>query len=125
MQKAAYKLEEVFGLINEGKVVFSSPSRSIRRVIAVYRDTEIPKDEGAARRFIYDGIKALTEKNFCGTHLQWDRVVVDKYGLVFDGKPWFIKFAIIEGELEEISFHPPEQELKTMGGIVISTGRKK
>lgn len=44
---------------------------------------------------------------------------MDKYGLMFDGRPWFIKFAIVDGELEEISFHPPEKELKTLSGLVI------
>jgi len=122
MQRAAYSLSEVFRLIDEKKVVFTAPSRSIRQVTAVYRNTASPKDEIEAREFICEGIKTLTEKHFCGSQMQWGNLVVDKYGVIFDGKPWFVKFAIVEGELEEISFHPPEQELKTLGGLLIPKG---
>ncbi|NDC24450.1 MAG: hypothetical protein EB078_11985 [Proteobacteria bacterium] len=116
VQLATYPLENVFLLVDTHKVVFTAPSRSLRQVMAVYSGT---KSEKEAREFIYEGIKCLTEKHFCGSQIQWGDLVVDKYGLMFDGRPWFIKFAIVDGELEEISFHPPEKELKTLSGLVI------
>lgn len=122
MERAAYSLVEVFRLIGERKVIFSAPSRSIRRVIDVYRGSDAPKTETDARDFILEGLKTLTERNFCGSQVQWGDLVVDKYGLIYDGKPWFVKFAITDGELEEISFHPPEQELRTHGGLLVPKG---
>lgn len=116
VQLATYNLAEVFRLIDADKVVFTAPSRSLRQVMAVYSGT---KSEKEAREFIYEGIKCLTDNHFCGSQMQWVDLVVDKYGLMFDGRPWFIKFAIVDGELEEISFHPPEKEFKTLSGLVI------
>lgn len=122
VQQAAYSLADVFRLIDGNKVVFTAPSRSIRKVIEVYLTSGTPKTEIEARDFILQGIKMLTEKHFCGSQLQWETVVVDKYGIIYDGKSWFVKFAITDGELEEISFHPPEKDLKTEGGILIPKG---
>lgn len=122
MQQATYSLDEVFRLIGAGKIAFSAPSRSTWQVITAYAGTATPKDEEGARGFICEGLKQLKPENFCGSQMQWGDLVVDKYGLIFDGRPWFTKFAVTEGELEEISFHPPEKELKTLGGLVIPKG---
>jgi hypothetical protein len=47
----------------------------------------------------------------------------DEYGLVYEKRGWYAKFRIDEdGDLDEISFHPPERELKTVGGLVIAAG---
>lgn len=60
--------------------------------------------------------------------LQWGDAscIADVYGLIFDGKPWFVKFRIDEdGELDEISFHAPAKEIKTVAGKVIPAGEVK
>ena len=75
VQRAAYNLDDVFRLIDEGKVVFTAPSRSLQQVMAVYGGA---KNEREARAFIYDGIKCLKGENFCGTQMQWGDLVVDK-----------------------------------------------
>lgn len=125
MQKPHYSLEAVFALIdsymidgNENNVWFSAESRSIEAVIAAYRGTEKCKDRVSAIDFILMGIKQLTDQWFWASHLQWG-VVVDKYGLIYDEKPWFIKFAIEDNLLNEISFHPTEEEVKTVGGFIV------
>jgi hypothetical protein len=64
----------------------------------------------------------LEEKNFYKSQIQWETVVVDIYGLNYDEKPWFIKFFIEDGILLEISFHPPQTEFTTLGGIKINKG---
>ncbi len=120
MQQAVYSLADVFRLIDEGKVTFTAPSRSINQVMAVYGSA---KNEREIKAFIFEGIKQLTANNFCGSQMQWGDLVVDKYGLIFDGRPWFVKFAIVDGDLEEISFHPPEKELKTLSGLIIPKGQ--
>ena len=55
-------------------------------------------------------------------------MVVDVYGLLFDARPWYVKFSIKDEEnengaleklLQEISFHPPSEGFVTSGGINI------
>lgn len=58
----------------------------------------------------------------------WDdpSYVADEYGIIFDNAPWYVKFVLVEAELclHSISFHPPEREMKTVGGFVIPRGSK-
>ena len=123
MQKAKYDLAEVFKLVDAGKIDFTLPKKSIDAVVAVFRDSQKPLTVPEAEEFICSGIKTLTDKNFCGSQLQWETLVVDKYGLLFDDRPWFVKFAIGEdGRLEEISFHPLVEALTTLWGIKIPKG---
>lgn len=79
-----------------------------------------------AEAFILKGILELKEENFYKRVIQWgdSKCIADVYGIVFDGKPWFVKFRIDSEEdlLEEISFHPPEETFVTVGGIQISAG---
>jgi hypothetical protein len=65
------------------------------------------------------GILVLKPEDFVERILQWGSVVADVYGLVFDARPWYVKFIFEEGVLEEISFHPPEKPLKTVVGKLI------
>lgn len=52
--------------------------------------------------------------------MQWQTDVADQYGILFDGRPWFVKFLIgDDGLLEEFSFHPPEKPLPIKSGAVI------
>ena len=74
-----------------------------------------------AVRFILNGILTITENDFCFSNLQWNdpKLVADVYGIIYDGRSWFVKFLIENGCLEEISFHPPEKPMKTIGGKFI------
>ena len=72
--------------------------------------------------FVLAGIKELTDRHFVKTVLQWGKPA-DVYGLIYDGKPWYVKFTLEDdGTLQEISFHPPELEMITIGGIKVPAG---
>jgi len=97
----------------------SAKSRSVDAVIWAFRGSSNPKSVSEAVKFILDGIKALDDGAFVQSAVQWGdpKCIADIYGLIFEGKPWFVKFLIDEnGILEEISFHPPEKDLKTVSG---------
>jgi hypothetical protein len=125
-EMAKYPLDDIFGLIRESKYWFSAQSRSLYEVIRVYASTN-PKTLVEAEKFILEGILTLSAKNFYRRNIQWE-MVVDQYGVIFDSHPWFVKLAIQNEEneagvseplLQEISFHPPEKEFTTTGGIKI------
>lgn len=81
--------------------------------------------EDEVEAFILRGIKTLTDAHFIQRVLQWDdpKCVADVYGIIFEGCPWYVKFLIDEeGILEPISFHPPEKDLTTSGGIKVPKG---
>lgn len=120
-----YDLEEVKKLVLAGRFWISAPSRSIDEVVRVYVETSWSKSEADARNFICEGLLALRPGNFAGRAIQWSGEVADQYGLIFDGRPWFVKFLIGEdGDVEEISFHPPARPLKTQDGSIISAEGK-
>ncbi|MBI4405458.1 MAG: type II toxin-antitoxin system MqsR family toxin [Deltaproteobacteria bacterium] len=122
--KPAHPLDEVKRLVNaylqEGKdtVFISAPSRSVDQVMMIYPHFGVEQE---AVTFILNGILTLTESDFCFSNLQWNdpNLVADVYGIIYDGKPWFIKFLIENDCLEEISFHPPEKPLRTVSGKTI------
>lgn len=95
----------------------------------MYANTGNPKTDSEAERFVLDGIFTLSDQNLYQCGMQWG-VVVDIYGLIYDGRPWYVKFAIADEEennvtepwLQEISFHPPNKEFETLGGIKIPAG---
>ncbi|MGK5084298.1 hypothetical protein WDW37_13460 [Bdellovibrionota bacterium FG-1] len=116
-----YSLHDVFALIDSGNYWFSAPSRSYRSVVAVFAKTKTHKTPIEAAAFILLGIKALTEKHFVQTVLQWGSGA-DVYGLIYEGYPGYIKFMIDEDGLQEISFHLAEKEMITIGGIKIPAG---
>ena len=81
--------------------------------------------EDVVEALILRGIKALTDAHFVQRVIQWDdpKCVADVYGITFEGCPWYVKFLIDEeGILEQISFHPPEKDLMTVGGFKVPKG---
>ena len=122
--KAKHDLKAVSKLLDGGKVAFTARSRSTKVIIKLYKETGQIKSEGDAERFIVRAIKELTPAHFFQSVLQWGdpKCVADVYGLIFDSRPWYVKFLIDEGVLEQISFHPPEKKFTTTGGIVIPKG---
>ena len=121
--KAHYSLQQVQSIVREGKTeqIHILPKRSTFQVIRTYAATGKSLTIKEANEFILKGLLQFTEKNFLKSQIQWD-CVVDIYGLIFDAKPWFVKFYIEEGELVETSFHPPEKTFTTTGGIKIPKG---
>lgn len=121
--KPAHPLSEVKRLVNaylqdnRDTIWFSATSRSINQVAAIYPHF----DQQAIVRFILNALLILTEADYCSSNLQWagSQLVADVYGIICDGKPWFVKFLIENDCLEEISFHPPERPLQTVGGKLI------
>lgn len=123
-----YDLKQMQSLVQTGdldKIWFSAPSRSVHEVIRVFKETDNPKDYEEAIDFILKGLLALTEDDFVKVSPQWDIEFADVYGLQFENLPWFVKFILKDGELEEISFHPPKVEMKTVSGKVIPPEEKK
>ena len=118
-----YPLAEVWRRIDEGRYWFPASSRSVNCVMKLYAKLNRPMTTEAAEAFILAGIKTLTLEDFYQRVLQWD-CVADIYGVVYDNNPWFIKFMIDpeEDELQEISFHTPKEDFKTVGGIHICKG---
>lgn len=125
--KAKNELPYVFGLIHANKYWFAAPSRSVNKVIEVYAASGIPMTSTEAEVFIIQGVLALKEENFFQSSMQWE-MVVDIYGLIHQGLPWYVKIGVQDDETEdgtkepwlhEISFHPPEKPFKTVGGIEI------
>src|SRR4051794_13341393 len=105
--KARYALKDVFRLINEGKYWFSARPRSSVAVIRAFASSGKINGEKEAESFILRAILFLTEAHFCQSVLQWNdpKCVADVYGLIYDDRPWYVKFRIEDDELEEISFH--------------------
>jgi len=128
--KAKFSLAEVFRIIDScdlNRIWFSAPSRSVNEVIKAYAGSTTPKNYEDAVKFILGGIKTLDDGAFVERVVQWGdpKCIADVYGLIYDGKPWYVKFRIEDdGVLDEISFHPPEKELKTISGKIISKGAK-
>lgn len=122
--KAKHDLKVVFKLLDGERVVFTARSRSTKTIIKIYKETSQIKSEGDAERFIVCAMKELTPAHFYQSVLQWGdpKCVADIYGLIFDNRPWYIKFLIDEGVLEQISFHPPEHKFTTTGEIMIPKG---
>jgi hypothetical protein len=126
-QTPKHDLISVQALIRRGvadSIWFSAPSRSLNEVVRVYSGTDTPKSLAEAADFICAGILELTPRHFVERVLQWE-VVADVYGIIYDHRPWYVKFVLDDGVLEEISFHPPEKALKTVGGLQIPTETKK
>ena len=124
-KKARYDLQQVFAIIDSGKtgcIWFPAPSRSVLAVVRVYEKTATPKDLNEAKEFILAGIRALKDGDFVDHNYQWE-TTHDIYGIVVDGRPWYVKFCIDgDGDLSQVSFHPPERELKTVDGHIIAAG---
>ena len=123
--EARYQLSDVFRLLDEKKFWFSARSRSIFQVARIFEARGEPLAEDEVETFILRGIKALTDAHFVQRVIQWDdpKCVADVYGIIFEGCPWYLKFLVDEeGLLEQISFHSPEKDLVTTGGIMVPKG---
>lgn len=119
-----YDLKDVFDIINladEERIWFSVPAKSYESVVQVYSETDSPMTNSEAVSFVLDGILALQDENFVNQVTMYGDPtdVADEYGIIYDGKPWYVKLQIIEGDLNEISFHPPQKKLVTFSGKVI------
>ena len=123
-----FSLTDVFAVIDSGdekRIWFSAKRRSVAAVIEVFRRAGTPKTYEEAVRFILEGIKTLTDADYVQTTTLFNdpTYVVDLYGVSFDGRPWYVKFRLDDdGDLEELSFHPPETEMRTVGGKLIQAG---
>jgi hypothetical protein len=118
--QAHYSLSEVVRLIGQNKFECGY-TRAIKSVVDVFATTNTPKSQEEARQFIADGLKTLTPHDFFESQFQND-ITVDKYGIIFAERPWFIKFYIANDFLEELSFHPPKDSFKTVGEKKIPKG---
>ena len=121
-QTAKYDLKAVQHLCRSadlGNIWFPAPSRSIAKVIEVYGGTDAPKGYEEAMQFILSGIQALSPGDFVERVLQWGAIAADVYGLIFDGRPWYVKFIFENGNLEQISFHSPDKPMKTVLGKTV------
>ena len=123
--KAKHSLKEVVKAVDEKRYWFSAPSRSIDEVIRVLGKQGNSKTRAEAETFILQGLKKLKDGDFVESVLQWNdpKCVADVYGATIEGLPWFIKFRIDEeGDLDEVSFHPPNKSMITISSQVIPEG---
>ncbi|MNL55361.1 hypothetical protein D3C87_1787690 [compost metagenome] len=135
---ARFPLAKVKKLIEEDldnpekeRVIFSAKSRSIDAVIRVHRGLKGRRmTTEQAANFIKYRILELTDQNFQKSKIgQWgdSTFVVDQYGMIHEGVPYFIKFNIDEesDQLNEISFHPMERDMVLASGDVIKASGEK
>ena len=118
--KAHYSLSEVVRLIEKNKFECAY-TRAIKPVVDAFATTKTPKSQDEARQFIAEAMKTLTPDDFFGSQIQ-NEITVDKYGLIYADRPWFVKFYIANDFLEQLSFHPPKDSFKTVGGKRIPEG---
>jgi len=127
--KSKFELSDVFKIIDskdETKIYFSAFSRSVMPVMEVFQIENKAITQEQAKEYILEGIRTLTPEHFVRTVILFNdsTYLADEYGCYFDNKPWYIKFRIDEeGNLEEVSFHPPLRDIVTSAGIVIEARR--
>lgn len=111
-----WNLLDVHRLIKEKNYWFSCYSRSIKEVIRVFQATSTPKNNEEAEQYILSKLASLSPSNFAHTEFVFGQRC-DVYGEYFDDVPWYIKFTLKDDEgnecLNNLSFHPPEEPLKT------------
>lgn len=123
---ARYPLPEVRRLIEEKRYWFPAKPRSIHAVISVFEDLGTGIQESEAVSYILEAVSRLKTADFCESVLQWNdpKCIADVYGIMKDGHPWYVKLRIDDNELEEISFHPPEKQMRLANGKMIPAGKK-
>jgi hypothetical protein len=120
VQSPKFDLEEVKQLAREwmgGKHCgwFSAATCSVDYVIHVFECTQVE-----AEAIILDGILKLESGDFSRRIAMWGSVA-DEYGLEsYLGYNWYIKFMVEDGELDQISFHPCEQDMSLANGRTIT-----
>ena len=123
-----HALVNVFKIIDGGdlnKIIFSVPSKSTESVVTVFAETETPKSLVEATRYIFRGIKSIGNDDFVERQCLFDdpTCIADVYGIIFENRSWYVKFYIDEEiYLEQVSFHPPEWEMKTVSGKLVPKG---
>lgn len=80
-------------------------------------------NDSNAEDFVLSNLLKLTDGDFAESILQWN-MVCDIYGKMFCNINWYIKFAVEKDEngddnLSEISFHPLEDDLKLLSGVML------
>lgn len=120
MQGSKFDLDKVKQLVRdcmEGKdcVWFSAPSCSVDYLIHIFECTQVE-----AGSIILNGLLKLETRDFSRRVSMWSRIA-DQYGLEsYLGHNWYIKFMLEDGELEQISFHPCENNMLLENGRVIT-----
>lgn len=96
---------------------FSMPNCSVDYVIHIFECSQAEAEE-----IIFDGLLRLEEDDFCRSIVIFDSELADEYGLEnYLGHNWYIKFMIgSDGELEELSFHPCERDMKLENGRTLN-----
>lgn len=132
---AYFDLAEVKALVLAKSASLLS-GRAIDEVIGVYATTSNAKGRKEAEDFIEAGLLGLTDGDFCERNWLSDwglsGQVMDVYGKSIDGYSWYIKFYIEYEENEEtdgkdgwlynVSFHPPDRDMKLACGTTIKKG---
>lgn len=105
-----HPLDEVKRLVTAGKF-------SLSRTRA--QDFLIPpRTLREARRYVAAALQSLSVENF-EKSMQLRDDMSDVYGLNVDGTGWYIKLCIDDqGEVDVISFHPPEHPIRTRAGTI-------
>ena len=75
---------------------------------------------GRAVEFAHKAALSLSPEAYAHTLLMPDRQVHDVYGIMIQGKGWYVKIEIhtIDGQPGIVSCHPAEYDLVTRGGVV-------
>jgi hypothetical protein len=106
----------------KGTLVFPAPRKSIHSVINTMRGRGLNLNSVKAQTWICYRLLDLTPDHFYQSEAgQWGDLscVTDQYGIRYEGIPWFIKFRIEAGKLEEISCHPLERDMTLASGTVL------
>lgn len=118
-QTPKYPLEQVKELVNE--CIFSAPNKSSNAVITFKRINGEKFTTQEAEAWIRGHLKNLEEKDFYKRTFQWGETC-DEYGKIIENETWYIKFMIEDGQLESISFHPAEKEVKLQSEVTLEKG---
>lgn len=123
---ARFDLQDVFKIIDSGDrdKIQIGYQRGTKLVIEAYRNSTTPMENREADDFILAGVRSLTPDNFCKSvlHKNDSSVIMDEYGLIYDDKPWYVKLYLDGDFLFQLSFHPPQREMKLENGTKIPKG---
>ena len=129
METPKFELKDVFAVIDSGdlsRIWFPVEAKSVRAVVAYFSLVASQRMEpDAAVDFILKGIKTLTSTDFVHRRVLYDdpEHIADVYAKEIGGSSWYIKFRLDDdGDLEEVSFHPPRNEVTTAKGLKIKPG---
>lgn len=118
-QTPKYPLSDVKELIYD--CIFTAPTKSTNAVITFKRTKGEKLTTTEAELWIREHLDGLVEADFFERRSQWD-AICDVYGKIIENQSWYIKFMIEDGQLESISFHPAEEDMKLQSGIELEKG---